>query len=172
MQSKTLIRTRTKKTAAGEPGRVQLTHSGIIGEAKSPVADQTNVSVRPAVSLQRFISLTKTSEHRACTRMSHRSNQEKRPKVTKISVFTVTRQRSSEGDQRTKSGDPLIILGDTGNACQGGIQHSDDTMGYPNMGTPSLSLRKLQQELHSVAYITACYSLESIYKRSEPQHTE
>ena len=43
--------------------------------------------------------------------MSHGSNQEKRSEVTKINVFTVTRQRSSEGDQCTKSGDPKIILG-------------------------------------------------------------
>ena len=43
--------------------------------------------------------------------MSHGSNQEKRSEVTKISVFTVTRQRSSEWDQRTKFGDPKIIIG-------------------------------------------------------------
>ena len=40
--------------------------------------------VRPPVNLHRFISLTKTSEHRACTHKSHGPNQAKCVKVTEI----------------------------------------------------------------------------------------
>ena len=89
------------------------------------------LSVRPPVNLQPYISLTKTSEHRACTRMSHGSNQEKRVKVTEICMFTMTRRNSSKWSQRQKPNDPQIILG-IRVMRQTGIQHSDDIMGYPN----------------------------------------
>ena len=97
-----------KEKAAGEPGRVQPPSAKILGVTKT-LWRTGELSDRPTVTLQRFISLTKTMEHRACTRMSHGSNQEKHSEVTKISVFIVTRQRSSEGDQCTKSDDPKIL---------------------------------------------------------------
>ena len=42
--------------------------------------------------------------------MSYGPSQEKHLEVTRICMFTVTRRRSSEGDQRTEPSDPEIIL--------------------------------------------------------------
>ena len=83
--------------------------------------------------------------------MSYGFRQEKRLEVTRICRFTVTRRNFSEWIQRQKPSDPQIILG-IRVMRQTGIQHSDDIMGYPNMGTPSLSLCILQYTFNSIAY--------------------
>ena len=98
------------KEAVGELGGVLPSSARHLERPKS-LWQTDKLLDRPPLTLQRFISFTKTLEQRACTRMSYGSSQEKRLKVTRICMGTVTRRRSSECDQRTKPSDPQIILG-------------------------------------------------------------
>ena len=66
---------------------------------------------RPPVTLQRFTSLTKTSEHRACTRMSYGSGKEKHPEVTKICMYSCEMLEKQRRDQCAEAGDSKIIVG-------------------------------------------------------------